>query len=460
MIMRIGLLPLYVKLYDDKLPELRIRLEKFYDEIAEMLEERGVTVSKSDFCRLSGEFSSAINQFEKDAVDAIVTLHMAYSPSLECVEALSKTELPIIVLDTTETLTFTNLQNPEEIMYNHGVHGVMDMCSMLTRFGKEYVIVAGHYQKSACIDEACGYVRAIAAAKALDGSKTGLIGGLFDGMGDIQVPFSELKERFGIEVCELDSATVSNYYNAVTKEEITGEKKENAEQYEFSQNIIEEEYDKSVRSALAVRHAIKENNFSAFSINFTRMGAESGLASMPFIECCKSLERGVGYAGEGDVLTASFVGALIKSYPETNFVEIFCPDWENNALFLSHMGEINYRVAAETPKISRVGVNYSPGEYPYVGYTRMRGGKGVFLNICRGKDDFKLVLTEAEMVDYDTDNFEGSMRGWMRVNSDCGEFLKKYSQNGATHHSIFVYGATAEEIKYFGHMLQLETVVI
>ena len=141
------------------------------------------------------------------------------------------------------------------------------------------------------------------------------------------MPFSELKERFCVEVCELDSTTVSNYYNAVTKEEIDAEKKENAERFKFADNVIEEEYDKSVRSSLAVRKAVKENGFSSFSINFTRMGNESGLASMPFIECCKSLENGIGYAGEGDVLTASFVGALIKSYPETNFVEIFCPDY-------------------------------------------------------------------------------------------------------------------------------------
>lgn len=458
--MKIGLLPLYVKLYDDKLPELRIRLEKFYNEIAEMLTVRGITVIKSDFCRIKDEFCFAVSNFEKNDVDAIVTLHMAYSPSLESIEALRKTKLPIIVLDTTETLDFTNTQNPDEIMYNHGVHGVMDMCSMLTRYGKEYIIAAGHYKNSPCIDEVCGYVRAIVSANALKNSKTGLIGGLFDGMGDIQVPFSELKDRFGVEICELDNATVLSYYNSVTKEEIDAEKKENLERFKFADNVIEEEYDKSVRASLAVRKAVKENDFSAFSINFTRMGSESGLASMPFIECCKSLERGIGYAGEGDVLTASFVGALIKSYPETNFVEIFCPDWVNNALFLSHMGEINYRVAAITPEIRRAVVNYSPSEFPYMGYTRMKGGKGVYLNVCRGKDDFKLVLTEAEMLDYENDNFDGSMRGWMKVNCDCGEFLKKYSQNGATHHSIFIYGATVEEIRYFGHLLNLETIII
>ena len=32
--MKIGLLPLYVKLYDDKLPELRVRMNAFYEELA------------------------------------------------------------------------------------------------------------------------------------------------------------------------------------------------------------------------------------------------------------------------------------------------------------------------------------------------------------------------------------------------------------------------------------------
>ena len=38
-------------------------------------------------CRLAGEFESAIEQFEREEVDCIITLHLAYSPSLEAIEA-------------------------------------------------------------------------------------------------------------------------------------------------------------------------------------------------------------------------------------------------------------------------------------------------------------------------------------------------------------------------------------
>ena len=90
--MKIGLLPLYIELYDQVSPEVRPRMEAFYEEIAKQIEERGIDVERTeDFCRLEPEFEKAIADFEATKVDAIVTLHMAYSPSLESIEALKKT---------------------------------------------------------------------------------------------------------------------------------------------------------------------------------------------------------------------------------------------------------------------------------------------------------------------------------------------------------------------------------
>lgn len=458
--MKIGFLPLYVKLYDEKVPEMRPRLEAFYAELADLMEKQGVEVVRTDFCRVAAEFETAVTQFEAANADAIVTVHMAYSPSLEAVDALCATALPLVVMDTTQTLTFTNEQDPGEIMYCHGVHGVMDLCSMLTRRGKPYAIAAGHYATSDCVAEVCGLARAAVAAKALNGTKTALIGGLFEGMGDFQVPFEELKERFGICVEELSATDVKPYTDGVREEEIDAEIEADKACFDFADNVQEAEYREATRACLAVRRLVEDKGLTAFSINFTRMGEASGLPVMPFVECCKAMERGIGYAGEGDVLTASFVGALLQGYPETNFVEIFCPDWRNNAMFLSHMGEVNYRVADCRPCVTRVGVNYSPGGYPYPGYTRMKGGRGMYVNICRGRDDYRLVAASAEMVSYDSDRFNGSMRGWMKTDCDSATFLKQLSLNGATHHSVFVYGMTTAELIHFGKLLNVETVMI
>ncbi len=455
--MKIGYLPLYIKLYDD-IGTLRDAMKVFYDETTEMFKARGLEVETVDFCRIKPEFDAAIATFEQAGVDAIVTWHAAYSPSLESIEALTKTDLPIIVFDSTPTLEFGMQQNPDEIGANHGIHGVMDMCSMLKRYGKAYAIAAGHHKESDVVDRVCGFVRAAVAAKALGSMKVGLVGGGFHGMGDFAVPPAEMKERFGVTVETIAPEKIAAIKEAVTSEAVAAEIKADKERFDFCEDVVEEEYEAFTSSCLALRNCVEQEGYTAFSVNFLNV---EGLGTMPFVECCKAMERGIGYAGEGDALTASFTGALLAAYPETTFCEIFCPDWKNNMVFLSHMGEMNYRIADGKPYVCRTGSAFVKGTMPYAGYSKMKGGKGVYVNISRDKDDYQMLLTEAEMLSAGDDNFPRTMRGWMRPScASTGEFLEKLSKNGATHHSTFVYGASLEELEYFGKLLSLKTVIL
>ena len=76
-------------------------MDSFHKGIAEALKKKGMEVLTTTLCRTRPEFKAAIDSFEKAGVDALVTLHLAYSPSLESAEYLAATPLPLIVLDTT-----------------------------------------------------------------------------------------------------------------------------------------------------------------------------------------------------------------------------------------------------------------------------------------------------------------------------------------------------------------------
>lgn len=141
--MKVGFLPLYIELYDKGVPEQRARHEVHYDRLANKMTSLGIEVVRTQLCRVKSEFENAVKVFEESNVDAIVTIHMEYSPSGEYYEVLSKTKLPIIVLDATETNDFSDHQNAEEISCCHGIHGVMDMCCMLKRNCKPFAICAG-----------------------------------------------------------------------------------------------------------------------------------------------------------------------------------------------------------------------------------------------------------------------------------------------------------------------------
>lgn len=457
--MKIGLLPLFIELYDKISKNVyRPELEPFYEELAVMFEKEGIEVVRSGFCRIKPEFEKAVNDFENEKADAIVTVHMAYSPSLESIEAFTKTELPIIVLDTTITPEYSEEYHNGYISFNHGIHGVMDMCSMLKRNKKPYAIAAGHYTGLDVIKRVCGYVRAAKAANALNKTRVARVGGSFEGMGDFLIPDEEMKERFGVEVNEIAPEYLAGLREKVTEEEIKAEIDDNASKYDFADDIVKEEYEEYIKSCLTMRKCLEEGNYNAFTVNFLDV---SGIGAMPFMEACKGMERGIGYAGEGDALTAAFTGAFMSAYNETCFVEIFCPDWKNDMLLLSHMGEINFGIAKNKPVIHRTKGNATSGLQPYRGFACMKEGSGVYVNISRDSVDFQLLLCEGEIVEREPDKFLTAERGWFKpYGYTTAEFLEEHSKFGATHHSIFIYGASSEEIEYFGRLLGMDIVVM
>ena len=99
--MKVGFLPLYLKLYDDVLGSMRKRIDAFNSTIQQTLRDCGLDIVAAPVWRERAEFDSAVEMFSN--VCAVITLHLAYSPSLESIEALERMDKPIIVLDTTPT---------------------------------------------------------------------------------------------------------------------------------------------------------------------------------------------------------------------------------------------------------------------------------------------------------------------------------------------------------------------
>jgi L-arabinose isomerase len=446
----IGLLPLYLELYDRSSPEMRPGIERFYQKAAEKLRGAGLEVLTVPVCRLSNEFASALEQFEKNGADAVVTLHLAYSPSLESEDALKKTKLPLIILDTTPDYTFDQSTGAEAINYNHGIHGVQDMCNLLIRHGKAFNICAGHMDHSNVIERVVKTAKAAVVLKTLKNSRVGLVGEPFKGMGDFSIPFEEMKKDLGITVVPYDYKKGEAAISSVTNEEIDAEYKRDEERFEIDKNLSRDVYDRSARVCLAVRKWIQDEKLSALTVNFNETSrANKGLPVMPFTECSTAMAEGLGYAGEGDVLTAAFTGALLSVFKETTFTEMFCPDWEHGAVFMSHMGEYNFNIADGKPFLTEKPFPFTDAENPTAAYKTMKAGKATLINFAPfGKGVYGLTAALGDMLPIRGENkMNLAVNGWFKPAMDLEAFLEAYSHCGGTHHSALVYGDVREEMK-------------
>lgn len=479
---KIGLLPLYLKFYDDVLPTLAAQVAPFVQRVQTHIERGGLGVVAAPIGRTRPDFASAVTQFESEGVDAIITLHLAYSPSLELAEVLAQSRLPIVMLDTTPDRDFGRDVDPMRLLENHGVHGVQDLACMLRRLGKPYRIVAGHLDDLSVIERCVEAVRsgcfaapgrpatqnrlkagdqqaasAERAARCLRSMRVLRIGGVFPGMGDFAVPDNVLRRVLGITVENIEPAALADCVNAVRDDAVTAEIA--ADRKQFRVECDEAVHARSVRVGLGLRRFLDTGGFGAFSMNFLAFKDSTGpVNTVPFLECCKAMARGLGYAGEGDALTAALVGALSQGFGATTFTEIFCADWAGQSLFLSHMGEINPAVAAAQPLLYEKEYPFSPALNPATLACAPRPGRATLVNLAPGPDDtFRLITAPVEVLaDGTHPDLKCWVRGWIRPALPLARFLEEFSHLGGTHHSALVFGDHVEALAAFADFLNIE----
>ena len=456
---RIGLLPLYLKLYDDVVPEIRRGFDPLLKTIGKGLTARGATVVCAPVCRVTAEVEAAVALFREQDVDCVMTVHLAYSPSLESAPVLAGTAWPLILLDTTMDAAFGRGVDPSRIMYNHGVHGVMDFASILRRRGRSFEIVAGHVRDPQVLARAADLAQGAVAARRFLGARALRVGPSFAGMGDFAVEAGALRRALGIRVDQADAsdlvAAMKKVKPAAIAEEVARDRKA------FRVQIDAALHRQVAHAGLGLRRLLAAHDYAGFSVNFQEFSARKQPPGMPFAEISTAMSRGLGYGGEGDILTACLCGALSTAFGDTTFTEIFCSDWKGDSLFLAHMGEINPDVAASRPCLVA-------SESAFVGprtatlVCGIRRGPAVFANIVPGPNNrFDLLVAPVEMLgDATNPKMRKGVRGWMRPLLPVAAFLEEYSRFGGTHHSVLVMGEHTEALTAFARFAGLGVRVI
>ena len=453
----VGLLPLYIALYDQALPALRGKMRSFLNCVENWLIDSGFQVNTGPVCCTRAEFQETIARLEESRPDLLITLHLAYSPSLESAEILSRMKMPLLMLDTTPDVDFGLDVDPERLLENHGIHGLQDLAVMLHRMGKDYEVAAGHLGSPRLRDKVLRCGKASAAAQTLKTMRVLRVGSPFAGMGDFQVDAAVLKEKIGIELDAVSLDAVAAAANAISDDDIAEENIRDRARYQV--DAPEDVLTRSNRVGLGLRKILDQGSYGAFSMNFLAFDRPDGPAcTVPFLECCKAMERGLGYAGEGDVLTASLVGALGAAIGPVTFTEMFSPDWQGGSVFLSHMGEFNPALAVGRVRIFEKTFSFTPAQNPAAMVGALAPGPALLVNLAPvPRDSFRLIVAPVEALGDGTHpHLAEWIRGWIRPAVQLESFLETYSRLGGTHHCALLPGGDIETLALFARFCELD----
>lgn len=199
-------------------------------------------------------------------------------------------------------------------------------------------------------------------------------------MGDFYVPAATIKDTIRLEIVPLKAKQFSQFLDSISDEQIRKEREADKERFEIGE-MSEEAYTRSLHTGLALQKWVEQENLGAWSYNFLDINPDSGMETVPFLQASKLMGQGVGFGGGGDLLIASLIGSLAYGNPDTSFSKMFCPGWKNDSIYLSHMGEFNYKLAEGKATLMEMDYKYSEAESPDYAAGRFRPGEILLVDV-------------------------------------------------------------------------------
>lgn len=457
---RIGILGIMQKLYDKTYPNIVETQSNYVKDVIKELEN----VADFKFSRPArdrNDIEQIVEEYNNDKeLDGIMIMMLTYSPGQRIVPALKNNKLPIILANTQPLSSVTQDWNMEHLTYNQGIHGAQDNMNAIVRLGINCPVITGDWKDKAFKTEIGNWALAAQAAKAARRIRIAVIGRM-PGMGDITFDSAALLKKLGVEVVDESMGKIYTYLEKVTKEEIEKVKEENATHFEIDPNLEEDQYNFAAKFQVAIEKFLKEENYDGYSIYFDSVKDDGRFEQLPLMAASNLMAKGYGYGAEGDALaaTAVILGHILGE--NGHFTEMYAMDFERDSIFMSHMGEGNWKVARKDKPIKLIDRFLGIGDLnnPPTIVFNVQPGEGTIASLAPiSNGNFRLVVSKGEVLD--SEEYPNVEMPYFHFKPDNGvrKSMTNWLKNGGTHHQCFNIGDITRRWELFAEMEGIEYV--
>ncbi|UCD28766.1 MAG: hypothetical protein JSV03_17090 [Planctomycetota bacterium] len=457
---KVGLLGLTLEFYEQLAPQLRSDRENFVRQrlIPALADSAEVHFDHAVFTREDVE--RVVTGFETDGVDIILVVLLTYSPSLIAVNALKRTNLPIVIWNTQELYAIDESFGEAEIMANHGVHGTHDLCNVLVRTQVPFRYLTGHMDDPKTLAELTDHFTVAHAIACLRRARIGLLGYPFPGMGDFGLDTTYLAATLG---CTWQPISISEYIQhaagadaAEVKKLITDYRKA----YKVASDVTEEDLAAAARAEITLRRLVKDHRLDAFSYQFLSFGQDERTETLPFVAACRLMADGIGFGGEGDLISAIHSALLGWLQPPAGFCEMFTIDFAGNAVLLCHMGEANVAMApAGRVRLVRQAQPIVPirGNQLSLVCTIQPGPATLTALTLTYEQRWRIIASEVTVEDFGPlDQLAAPHTKIKPAFGDVKDFLTAYGNAGGPHHMAICFGDARDKLAMTAQYLGAE----
>ena len=346
---------------------------------------------------------------------------------------------------------------------NQAAHGDREHGFIGARLRKARKIIAGYWQEEEVRQRLGSWMRAAVGAAFSRSLKVMRFG---DNMRDVAVTEGDkvgVQIQLGWQVNTWPVGELVQNMEAVTDDEIDGLMEAYGQDYELATDALETvRY--QAREELAMKKMLEAEGCAAFSNTFQDL---YGMRQLPGLATQHLMAQGYGYGGEGDWKVAAMT-AILKAMSDgqaggTTFMEDYTYHLQpgNQYSLGAHMLEVCPSVAADRPRIEVHPLGIGDREPPARLVFEGREGDAIVVSLVDMGGRLRLICQDIHCVKpiLPMPNLPVARVMWQPEPSLTAG-VECWITAGGAHHTVLSYDVTAEQMRDWARMMDVEFVHI
>ncbi|MBO0488174.1 L-arabinose isomerase [Vagococcus fluvialis] len=404
----------------------------------------------------------------RDEVAGVITWMHTFSPAKMWIRGTKLLQKPLLHLATqfNESIPWATI-DMDFMNLNQAAHGDREYGFINARLKKQNKVVVGYWENESVQEQISQWMDVALAYNESFNIKLARFGDNMRNVGVTEGDKVEAQIQFGWTIDYYGIGDLVQYVDAVTEAEVDALFEEYRELYDFDYGDVDEAtWVKHVKvqaqQEIGIERFLEAGGYTAFTTNFEDL---YGMKQLPGLSVQRLMEKGYGFAGEGDWKTAAIdrLMKIMARNKNTGFMEDYTYELTpgKEAILQSHMLEVDPALSATKPKIVVAPLSMGNREAPARLVFDGKGGEGVAVSMADFGTHYKLLINEVDV-------FEPSeaapklpvARIMWTPKPDFHQGVKAWIEAGGGHHTVVSLSLTADQIQTWANLVDLETVMI
>jgi L-arabinose isomerase len=445
-------------------------LKTVAERAAEMAEKMSASLPYPLIYKVTAMSNAQISQIIKeanydDSCAGIITWCHTFSPSKMWINGLRNLQKPYCHFATQYNKEIPNDQIDMDFMnLNQAAHGDREHGFIAARMRMPRKVIAGYLQNPDVLKRIGSWMKSAVGVAVSRNMKVMRFG---DNMREVAVTEGdkvEVQQKLGWQVNTWAVGDLVKEMNAVTDSQIDALMAQYSAQYDINTPNIEAiRY--QAREEIAMKKMLDANGCMAFSNTFQDL---YGMEQLPGLASQHLMAQGYGYGGEGDWKVAAMT-AIMKAMGENgNGASAFMEDYtyhlaEGQEYSLgAHMLEVCPSLAGTKPKIEThhlgIGMNEKdPARLVFEG----KEGDAIVVSLVDMGGRLRLIVQDILCVKpiLPMPNLPVARVMWKAM-PNLTDGVELWITAGGAHHTVLSYDVTAQQMKDWAKMMDIEFVHI